>query len=111
MMSLEERAQRIVDLEDELHLHETFWGAGLCSTSLIIPEYDTMIALCEEILPDVPKKPEELKKHIAKLKRNRRKYVKHREEEVTELVRERLDESGLEHVEIVKVERLEEDEP
>ena len=106
-MSLEERAQRIVDLEAELNLHATFWGAGLCSTSLIITEYDTIIALCEEILPDLPKHPEAMRKTIAKLKRTRRKYVKHREEEVTELVRERLDESGLEHVEIVKVERLE----
>ena len=109
-MNLEERAQRIADLEDELHLHETLWSAGLFSTSSIIAEYDIMIKLCEEILPDVPKKPELLKKHIAKLKRNRRQYVKHREEEVTELAREKLDEAGLEHIELVKVEmQFEED--
>ena len=110
-MDLKERAQRLVDLEAELHLHEIFWGAGLCSTSLIITEYDTIIALCEEILPDLPKHPEAMRKTIAKLKRNRRKYVKHREEEVTELMREKLDDAGLEHIEIVKVERIEEDEP
>ena len=110
-MSLEERAQRIVDLEDELKFHEMFWRAALYSTSSIITEHDILIELCEEILPDIPKHPKLLKKSIAKLKRNRRMYVKHREEEVTELVREKLDDAGLEHIEVAKVERVEEDKP
>lgn len=102
-MNLEERAQRLVDLEDELNLHETFWGAALFPTASIIKEYSILIALCEEILPDVPNKIETLEKHIAKLKRNRRKYVKHREEEVKELMRETLNEHGLDHIKVEAV--------
>lgn len=108
-MNLEKRAQRLVDLEAELNLHETFWSAALYPTTSIIAEYKILITLCEEILPDVWGTTESLKKHITKLKRNRRKYVKHREEEVKELVRERLDERGFEHIKIGAVVLFEEE--
>ena len=83
------------ECEKRLRLHEQFWSADIVPTADIIKEHDELLSRLERILQLYPKMapkkdPQRLEAYIAEVKERRAKYVKEREEEVAELVQERL---------------------
>ena len=80
------KAQKAVDMEAEIDLHETFWTAGLYPSGALVEEFDALIKLTQELIPLVPenKDPKVLERLITRYKRKIRKYTKYRDEEEAE---------------------------
>jgi hypothetical protein len=91
---VEAKAERVIELDERLRLHECFWSVGLIPTEAIITDYDELIEICNELLPHAKGDPTEFERMIRRYKRKRGNYRTRLKEERKDAAKEEENERG-----------------